>query len=122
MLGSVILILIGIASFFVGLAFLLPDTGISGTALILNGLLYFVIGVVLGAAGSGLMRMRPWAWGLALLAALVGLAYLACGIYRQAQSGAAVGLSSFITLAIVGAIFVCLVGVSRAFRAPAPPA
>ncbi|MGI0148076.1 MAG: hypothetical protein ACREDF_00900 [Thermoplasmata archaeon] len=44
--------------------------------MILNGVLYFFIGVALGVAGSGLMRMRPWAWGIALLAALVTLVYL----------------------------------------------
>ena len=57
--AAVILILIGIAAFFVGLAFLIPGSPISGTALILNGLLYFVIGVALGVAGTGLIRMRP---------------------------------------------------------------
>ena len=39
LLGSIIMILIGIASFFVGLAFLLPGTPISWTTLLLNGLL-----------------------------------------------------------------------------------
>src|SRR5947199_9986519 len=56
-LAAVILILISIASFVVGLAFVLPFRE-TGTTLLLNGLLYFAIGVVLGVAGSGLLRMR----------------------------------------------------------------
>jgi hypothetical protein len=50
LLAAIALILIGIAAFFVGLAFLVPGAPGSGAPLILNGLLYFVIGVVLGAA------------------------------------------------------------------------
>ena len=119
LLGSIIMILIGIASFFVGLAFLLPGTPISGTTLLLNGLLYFVIGVVLGIAGSGLMRLRLWAWGLAFLAALVTLVYLGYGVYQDTRGGAGISLYFALTLVIVGAIFVYLLSVSRAFRRPA---
>src|SRR3989449_1107455 len=57
LLAAVILILISIASFIVGLAFLLPfpDGGpkLPGTELLLNAVLYFAIGVVLAIAGSG---------------------------------------------------------------------
>lgn len=116
MLAAVILILIGIASFFVGLAFLFPGSPIKGTTLLLNGLLYFVIGIVLGVAGIGLLSMRPWAWGLALLAALVTLVYLGYGVYQDTRGGAGVSLYSILTLVIVGAIFVYLLSVSRAFR------
>ncbi len=120
LLASVIMILIGIAAFFVGLAFLIPGSPASGTTMILNGLLYFVIGVVLGIAGSGLMRLRPWAWGLAILAALVTLVYLGYNIYQASNSGLGVTLSGMVTLAIVAAIFVYLLSVSRAFRRPQP--
>jgi len=118
-LGAVILVLIGIASFFVGLAFLFPGTPFSGTTLILNGLLYFVLGVVLGVAGSGLLRMRAWAWGLALLAALVGLVYLLYGVYQDTRGGAGVSWYSVLTIVIVAAILVYLLSVARAFRRPA---
>src|SRR5881628_2605127 len=68
LLAAVILVLISIASFIVGLAFLLafPNGGptLPGTQLLLNAVLYFVIGVVLAIAGSGLLLMRVWAYGL----------------------------------------------------------
>ena len=116
MLAAVILVLIGIASFIVGLAFLFPGSPIKGTTLLLNGLLYFVIGVILGVAGIGLLAMRPWAWGLALLAALVTLVYLIYGVYQDTRGGAGISLYSLVTIVIIGAIFVYLLGVSRAFR------
>lgn len=114
-LGAVILILIGIASFFVGLAFLFPGTQISGTTLILNGLLYFVLGVVLGVAGTGLLRMRAWAWGLAVFGALVGLVYLLYGVYQDTRGGGGISLTSALITVIVGAILVYLLSVSRSF-------
>lgn len=119
MLASIIMILIGIAAFVVGLAFLIPGAPASGTQFILNGLLFFVIGVVLGVSGSGLMRMRPWAWGLALLAALVTLVYLGYNVYQANNSGKGVTLTALLTLVIVGAVFIYLLSVSRAFRRPA---
>ena len=112
------MILIGIAAFFVGLAFLIPGSPISGTALILNGLLYFVIGLALGVAGTGLIRMRPWAWGIALLAALVAVVYLGYTVYDRSNAGAGVTLASILTLTIVAAILVYLLSVFRAFRRP----
>ena len=121
LLASVIVFLIGAASFFVGFAFLLPNTEISGTTLILNGILYLVIGIVLAIAGGGLLGMRPWAWGIALLASLVTLVYLGYGVYQDAIAGAAVTLASVLTLTIVGVIFVYLLSVYRAFRRPAMP-
>src|SRR2546428_7479536 len=61
-LAAVILILISIASFVVGLAFVLPFRE-TGTTLLLNALLYFAIGVVLGVAGSGVLRKCARAGG-----------------------------------------------------------
>jgi len=113
------MILIGIAAFVVGLAFLVPGAPTSGTPLILNGLLYFVIGVVLGAAGTGLLRMRPWAWGLALLAALVTLVYLGYNVWQDSGAGRPITLTAILTLTLVAVVFIYLLGVSRAFRRPA---
>jgi hypothetical protein len=114
-LAAAILVLVGIASFFVGLAFLFPGSQISGTTLILNGILYFVLGVVLGVAGIGLLMMRAWAWGLAVLGSLVGLVYLLYGVYQDTRGGGGISLSSAIITVIVGAILVYLLSVSRAF-------
>ncbi len=104
-LAAFVMFLIGIAGFIVGLAGLIPGSPIPGTTLLLNGLLYVIIGIVLGVAGFGLMRLRPWAWGLAVLATLVTLVYLGYNV-------------SIVTLVIVGAVFVYLLGVARAFRRP----
>ncbi len=115
LLAALILFLLALASFVVGLAFLLPFTA-TGTTLLLNGLLYFVVAVVLSVAGSGLLRMRTWAWGLAILAALVTLVYVGYNTYRGSQSGEPVSLQATLELVLVGAIFVYLLSVSRAFR------
>ena len=119
-LAAFVIVLIGIAAFFVGLAFLVPGAPTSGTDLILNGLLYLGIGIVLGISGVGLMRLRPWAWGLALLASLITLVYLGYNIYQDSRSGAGVTLTGLFTLLIVGAVFVYLLSVARAFRRPQP--
>lgn len=118
LLAAVILILISIASFVVGLAFILPfrDTG---TTLLLNSLLYFVIGVVLAVAGAGLLRMRAWAWGLAILASLVTLVYVGYTAYQRSNAGESLSLAALLTIVIVGVILVYLLSVSRAFRRPA---
>jgi len=115
-LAALIMVLIGIASFFVGLAFLIPGTPISGTELVLNGILYFFIGVALGVAGGGLLMMRPWAWGVALIATLVTLAYLGYRVYERSNAGSGTTLTSLLTLGIVTIIFVYLLSASRAFR------
>src|SRR5207245_4683347 len=87
LLAAVILILISIASFIVGLAFLLPFPNggpkLPGTELLLNGVLYFAIGVVLAIAGSGLLRMPVGAYGLAVLATP---GTLFCGAYTAAPA------------------------------------
>src|SRR2546428_11587664 len=85
-LAAVILILISIASFVVGLAFVLPFRE-TGTTLLLNALLYFAIGVVLGVAGSGRRRRRGWAGGAAALPPLGPLGGLGCTAAPRAPPG-----------------------------------
>ena len=119
LLAAIVMVLIGIAAFFVGLAFLVPGSPTSGTPLLLNGLLYFFIGVVLGVAGMGPLRLRPWAWGLAILASLVTLVYLGYNMYQASSAGLGVKLEGLLTLAIVAAVFIYLLSVARAFRRPA---
>ena len=117
-LAAFVMFLIGIAGFIVGLAGLIPGSPIPGTTLLLNGLLYVIIGIVLGVAGFGLMRLRPWAWGLALLATLVTLVYLGYNVWQDSNTGKDITLTAIVTLVIVGAVFVYLLGVARAFRRP----
>lgn len=116
-LAALIVFLMSVASFVVGLAFLLPFPS-QGATLLWNGLLFFVLAVLLGVAGTGLLRMRIWAWGLAILAALVTLVYL--GYNAFVAPGAALSLSSAIAIAVVGALFVYLLSVARSFRRPLP--
>jgi len=119
LLAAVILFLIALASFVVGLAFLLPFTS-TGQTLLLNGLLYFVIAIVLAVAGSGLLRMRPWAWGLAVLASLVTLVYVGYNAYQRSNSGETLALPAVLTLVILAVVLVYLLSVYRSFRGPQP--
>src|SRR3989454_6436997 len=90
LLAAVILVLISIASFIVGLAFLLPFPNggptLPGTQLLLTALLYFAIGAVRAIARSGLLRMRASAYGLSVLATLLTLAYGSFTAYARAHS------------------------------------
>lgn len=116
-LAAIIVFLMSLASFVVGLAFLLPFPS-QGATLLWNGVLFFVLAIVLGIAGSGLLRMRIWAWGLALLVALVTLVYV---FYAAILApGGGLTLTSAITVVLVGAISAYLLTVVRFFRRPHP--
>jgi hypothetical protein len=114
-LAALISFLISLASFIVGLAFLLPFPA-QGGPLLLNGFLFFGVAIVLGAASFGLMQMRAWGWGLAILASLVTLVYV--GYNAFLVPGASLTLTSAITLVIGVAVLIYLLSVSRAFRRP----
>jgi len=116
-LAALISFLISLASFIVGLAFLLPFPA-QGVPLLLNGLLFFGIAIVLGAASLGLMQMRAWGWGLAILASLVTLVYVGYNAFLRPD--ASLTLTSAITLVIGGAVLIYLLSVSRAFRQVRP--
>src|SRR3989442_1319540 len=66
----------------------------------------------------GLLRMRVWAYGLAVLATVVTLVYVGFTAYERSNSGEALSLAAILTLGIVGVIFVYLLAASRAFRRP----
>jgi hypothetical protein len=116
-LAALILFLISLASFIAALAFLIPFPSQSWT-FASNGFLFFIISIVLGIAGTGLLRMRVWAWGLAILVTLVTLVYV--GYNAFVGPGAELNLTGALTLALVGAVLVYLLGVSRSFRRPQP--
>src|SRR6266480_3204861 len=97
----------------VGLAFLLPFPA-QGGPLLLNGLLFFGIAIVLGAASFGLIQMRAWGWGLAILASLVTLVYVGYNAFLRPD--ASLSLTSAVTLVIGVAVLIYLLSVSRAFR------
>ncbi|OGS49367.1 MAG: hypothetical protein A3K68_02470 [Euryarchaeota archaeon RBG_16_68_13] len=121
-LASIVVGLIGLAGIFVGLAFLLPGTPISGTGLIASGLLFLLLGTILGVSGVGLLRLRPWAWWLSALATAGSLTYVGYGVYQAWQaSDESPSVQSLVTVAILGVIFVYLMTVHRFFRRPASP-
>ncbi|MCI4371125.1 MAG: hypothetical protein L3J78_00570 [Thermoplasmata archaeon] len=116
-LATLLSFLISLASFIVGLAFLLPFPA-QGGPLLVNGFLFLGIAIVLGAASFGLLQMRIWGWGTAILASLVALVYVAYNSF--VVSGVTFTLSAAVTLVIVGAVLVYLLSVSRAFRRGRP--
>ncbi len=116
-LAALLTFLISLASFIVGLAFLLPFPR-QGEPLLLNGFLFLGVAIVLGAASYGLLQMRIWGWGMAILATLVGFVYVAYNAF--VGPGATLTLSAAVTLVIVGATLVYLFSVSRAFRRGRP--
>ena len=115
MLASVIAFLIAIAGFIVGFASLIPGVGLDTGTLLLGAILYLILSAVLGFAGFGLLRLRPWAWWLAFLTTLVVLGYTA---FRMYQQPADTTLGTWLTIGVSGILFVYLLAVFRAFRRP----
>ncbi|MEK6987358.1 MAG: DUF2127 domain-containing protein [Candidatus Thermoplasmatota archaeon] len=119
LIASLIVGLIGIAGIFVGLAGFLPGVGFNSTALLLGGLLYIVLGTVLGISGFGLLSLRPWAWWLALLTTLFAVVYT---MYQVLQKPDDLRPGTLITLVVGAAIFAYLLTVYRSFHRPKPVA
>jgi len=113
LVASLVVFFIGLAGIFVGLAGLISPI-IPAGELLLGGFLYLILSVVLFVAGVGLLKLRTWAWWLALLTSLGVLAYSAYAVYR----GGLAAFGSVVTLAVAGLIFVYLLAVSRHFRRP----
>ena len=65
LLASAVLGIAGLLGIFASPLGLIPGSGLNGAALFSGGVLFLVLGVVLGVAGSGLMHLRRWAWWLA---------------------------------------------------------
>ena len=114
-LASVIAFLIAVAGFIVGFASLIPGVGLDTGTLLLGAILYLILSAVLGFAGFGLLRPRPWAWWLAFLTTLVVLGYTAFRIYQQPADTT---LGTWLTIGVSGILFVYLLAVFRAFRRP----
>src|SRR5206468_10192613 len=111
-LAALISFLISLASFIVGLAFLLPFPA-QGGPLLLNGLLFFGIAIVLGAASFGLIQMRAWGWGLAILSSLLTLVYVwSNALLRPAPSPTPTSTPSAVT---VLPVLIYVLTVSRPF-------
>ena len=117
-LAAIIVGLAGLAGIFLSFASLLPGVNLPGTALILGGLLYVVIGIILLIAGVGLLGLRIWAWWLATLTAIVAAAWQGYGTYRAttASPAEAVPITSWIGLGFTILVAVYLLIVHHSFH------
>lgn len=116
-LAAIVAFLVALAGFIVGFASLIPGVNLDTGAAFVGALLYLIVAVVLGVAGGGLLRMRPWAWWLALLASLVALAIAA---YRIVDAPANVSLGTLLAIVVSAVVFVYLLTVFRYFRGARP--
>jgi uncharacterized membrane protein (DUF2068 family) len=115
LLASVILVIAGLLGIFASPLGLIPGSGLNAGALFSGGVLFVVLGIVLGVAGTGLMRLRPWAWWLALLTVVAVLVWT---VYRIFQAIDAIHLEWYATVAIAAVLFGYLVTVHHFFRRP----
>ncbi len=113
-LASIGVFLIGLAGLIAGLAGLLTPILPAGV-LLTGGIVYLVLGGFLFLSGVGLLRLRSWAWWLAVLTTLGVVGYSAYAVY---QRGIADATWPTVTLAIGGVIFLYLLAVGRWFRRP----
>jgi len=117
-LASVVTGLAGLGAVLLAFASLVPGVGLPTGILFIGGVLYMVIAVVLLVAGVGLLRLRGWAWWLALLTAVGVLGWTLYGSYTS-PSDTTVG--NWATVAVSGAILLYLLLVRRNFRRPVAP-
>lgn len=122
LLAALVLAIAGLAGMFLSFASLLPGSPVPGFSLFLWGLLFFILGIVLGVAGGGLLALRPWAWWLSFLVALGALIWSVYGLYQTATTGVAIELTSLLSVTIVAVIFVYLLTVYGSFRRAGAPA
>jgi len=106
--GGVLFLLLGLLALAGAfLLFLLPgQEPLTGLALLL-GLVALVLGILLIVSGSGLMKLRPWAWWLAVLVLVVSLVNTAYGYYigsATAAQSAASAILPFLLLVYLLAV------------------
>jgi lysylphosphatidylglycerol synthetase-like protein (DUF2156 family) len=75
---AILTILVGIGLFLLGLLVVAVSTFVTllapmfGLPLILVGALILVVGILMLVSGFGLLRLRMWAWWLAIIAFVLG--------------------------------------------------
>ena len=116
LLAALVLAIAGLGGMFFSFVSLIPGSGVPGAPLFLWGAAYFLLAIILGISGIGLLRLCPGAWWLAFLVSLGSLAWTAYGLYSNYAVGSALELSSLITVGIVGLIFLYLLSVRGRFR------
>ncbi len=66
-----VLVISALLGVFAGSLGLILGSSMNGAALFTSGVLFLLVGVVPAVAGSGLMRLRQWAWSLAAITTVV---------------------------------------------------
>jgi len=113
-IAAIVFFLAGLAGFSVALAALLPTVDLPPGETFLWALFYIFVGILLGAAGGGLLRLRPWAWWLAIIASVAALGYY---VYLGSTEGWIFSLLTWLALGVAVLIFVYLLAVRRVFAA-----
>ncbi len=117
-LAAIVIGLAGLAGIFLSFASLLPGVNLPGTALILGGLLYIVLGIVLLISGAGLLALRIWAWWIATITAVVAAVWQGYGIYSASTKtpAEAIPWTSWVALVFTVIIAVYLIAVHHSFH------
>ncbi len=115
--ASAILAIAGLLGIFASPLGLIPGSGLNGAALLSGGILFLVLGAVLGVAGTGLMRLRRWAWWLA---AITTLAVIVWSLYRIFQVIEVVHLEWYAAVVDAAVVLGYLATVHPYFRRYAP--
>ncbi len=119
LVASVVLGIAGLLGIFASPLGLIPGSGLNGAALFAGGVLFLVLAVLLGIAGSGLMRLRRWAWWLA---ALTTLAVVLWTLYRIFADITIVHIEWYATVVVAAVLLGYLGTVHPYFRRYNPEA
>jgi uncharacterized membrane protein (DUF2068 family) len=115
LLASAVLGIAGLLGIFASPLGLIPGSGLNAGALLSGGVLFLVLGIVLGVSGTGLMKLRPWAWWLAVLTVLAVLIWT---VYRIVEAIGFVHLEWYATAGLAAVLFGYLLTVRRFFQRP----
>lgn len=114
-MASAILVIAGLLGILASPLGLIPGSGLNAGALFSGGVLFLVLGIVLGVSGTGLMRLRPWAWWLAILTVVAVLVWT---VYRIFQAIAALHIEWYATVVLAAVLLGYLITVRHFFRKP----
>ncbi len=110
-LAGVILVLISLVALLAGVA-ILATTGI--TLILVIAAVAFILSLILLLAGLGLWHLRPWAWWLAMIVIVLGIANAIAGM----QLSRSTELRDLVPLALPVLILLYLFAVRHHFRSP----
>ncbi len=117
--GGIILLVLSLISLlaFFAMIGLEVDPEISGEAFLISAVINLIVGLVLLGSGRGLLNLRPWAWWLAFLIAIVGVLRsvfaLVTGVAQAALSALA---SSLVGLVLLLVFLGYILSVKKHFR------